>query len=162
MQKSKMIVIGIGNPYRSDDAAGLLVARRLKERFISACEVHEQAGEGAALMELWKGSQHVVVIDAVQSGAAPGTIHRFQVNLHPFPVPIFRDSTHAFGLIEAVELSRALNQLPSDLVIYGIEGEHFGAGTGASPAVLNGVNDLVRDLQQQINQSLVSDPPFSQ
>jgi len=154
MQKSRMIVIGIGNPYRSDDAAGLLVARRLKEQFISACEVHEQAGEGAALMELWKGAQHVVVIDAVQSDAAPGMIHRFHANSHPLSAAIARDSTHAFGLIEAIELSRALNQLPSNLVIYGIEGENFDAGTGLSQKVLDGVNDLVRELQQEIDSSL--------
>jgi hydrogenase maturation protease len=80
----------------------------------------------------------------------------------PCPGPIFRDSTHAFGLSEAVELSRALNQLPSDLVIYGIEGEHFDAGTGPSRAVLSGVNDLVRCLQQEINRSLFSAPTVSE
>jgi len=153
MQPSKIIVIGIGNPYRSDDAAGLIVARRLKERSIHCCEVHELVGEGTALMDLWEGAQRVVVIDAVQSGAAPGTIHRFHANLHPLPAPIFHDSTHAFGLIEAIELSRALKQLPSNLVIYGIEGQNFAAGTGLSQTVLDGVNDLVRDLRQEIDSS---------
>jgi len=158
MPRSKIIVIGIGNPYRRDDAAGLLAARRLQEQANSSCEVHEQVGEGTALMELWKGAQRVVVIDAVQSGAAPGTIHRFQANLDPLPAPIFRDSTHAFGLIEAIELSRALHQLPSSLVIYGIEGESFAAGTGPSRAVLNGINDLVRDLRQEIDQAPSEQP----
>jgi hydrogenase maturation protease len=162
MQESKIIVIGIGNRYRSDDAAGLLVARRLKDQSISSCEVYEEGGEGTSLMELWKGAQRVVVIDAVQSGAAPGTIHRFHASQHPLPTPIFRDSTHAFGLTEAVELSRALNQLPSDLVIYGIEGEYFNAGTEPSPAVLNGIEELVRDLQQAINHSRLRDRPASQ
>jgi hydrogenase maturation protease len=153
MPTSKIIVIGIGNPYRRDDAAGLIVARRLREQSLSSCQVHELVGEGTALMELWRGAQRVVVIDAVQSGAAPGTIHRFHANLHPLPALIFRDSTHAFGLIEAMELSRALNQLPSSLVIYGIEGENFDAGTGLSQTVLDGVNDLVRELRQELDSS---------
>jgi hydrogenase maturation protease len=153
MQPSKIIVIGIGNPYRSDDAAGLVVARRLKERSINGCEVHELGGEGTSLMDLWKGAQRVVVIDAVQSGASPGTIHRFHATLQHLPAPIFRDSTHAFGLIEAIELSRTLQQLPPNLVIYGIEGQNFDAGTGLSQTVLDRVNDLVRELQQEI------DPP---
>jgi hydrogenase maturation protease len=153
MQPPKIIVIGIGNPYRSDDAAGLIVARRLKEQSIPRCEVHELVGEGTALMELWRGAERVVVIDAVQSGAAPGTIHRFQAHRHPLPARVFRDSTHAFGLIEATELSRALKQLPPNLVIYGIEGEIFDAGTGLSQTVLDRVNDLVRDLRQEIDQS---------
>ncbi len=149
-QGSKIIVIGIGNAYRSDDAAGLMVARRLQEQSIGSCEVHEQVGEGTALMELWKGAQQVVVIDAVQSGAAPGTIHRFQANLHPLPAAMFRHSTHAFGLIAAIELSRALNQLPPNLIIFGIEGENFDPGTVLSRAILKGVNDLVEDVRQEI------------
>jgi len=151
MATSKIIVIGVGNPYRRDDAAGLIVARHLREQSLRSCEVHELVGEGTSLMELWRGAQRVVVIDAVQSGAAPGTIHRLQANLHPFPAFVLRDSTHAFGLIEAIELSRALNQLPSSLVIYGIEGENFEAGTGLSKTVLDGVNHLVRDLRQELD-----------
>jgi hydrogenase maturation protease len=149
-QSSKVLVIGVGNEYRHDDAAGLIVARRLKEQPLSSCEVQEQAGEGASLMALWKDTNRVIVVDAIQSGAAPGSIHRFNANLHPLPAPIFRDSTHAFGLIEAVELSRALKQLPSNLFIYGIEGQNFEAGTGLSPAVLGAVNDLVEGLRQEI------------
>jgi hydrogenase maturation protease len=145
-----VLLIGIGNAYRHDDDAGLLVAGRLKELALSSYEVHEQVGEGTALMELWKDADRVVVVDAVQSGAPAGTIHRFDANLHPLPAPIFRDSTHAFGLVEAVELSRALNQLPGNLVIYGIEGQNFEAGTGLSPAVLAAVNDLVGKLQQEV------------
>jgi hydrogenase maturation protease len=153
MPPSKLIVIGIGNPYRGDDAAGLIVARRLQEQPTNSCEVHERAGEGTALMELWKGAQRVVVIDAVESGALPGKIHRFQANLEPLPAPIFRDSTHAFGLVEAVALSRALHQLPVDLLIYGIEGENFEAGSEPSRAVLSAIHDLVRELRQAIDQS---------
>jgi hydrogenase maturation protease len=101
-------------------------------------------------MDLWKGIERVVVVDAVQSGAVPGTIHCFHPNENPLPAPIFRDSTHAFGLVEAVELSRELKQLPSNLLIYGIEGSNFQAGTGLSSAVLDAVDDLARRLQQEI------------
>jgi len=149
-QSLKTLVIGVGNTYRHDDAAGLMVARRLKEQALSSCEVREQAGEGTILMNLWKGAERVFVVDAVQSGTVPGTIHHFNASLHPLPAPIFRDSTHAFGLIEAVELSRALRQLPSNLVIYGIEGKNFEAGIGLSPAVLDAVSDLAKRLPQEI------------
>jgi len=149
-QSPKALVIGIGNAYRHDDAAGLLVARRLKEQTFISCDVHVQIGEGTCLMDLWRGAERVVVIDAVHSGAVPGTIHCFRANQDPFPAPIFRDSTHAFGLIEAVELSRALSELPAKFVIYGIEGENFEAGSGVSPAVLEAVNQLVGKLPQEI------------
>ena len=44
-------------------------------------------------------------------------------------------STHAVGLAEAIELARTLGRLPARLVVYGIEGERFEAGTGLTPAV---------------------------
>ncbi len=150
IQASRVLVIGIGNAYRHDDAAGLVVARYLKGQTHSSCEVHEQVGEGTALMELWKCAERVVVVDAVQSGAIAGTVHRFNVNLSSLPAPIFRDSTHAFGLNEAVELSRALKQLPPNFIIYGIEGQNFDTGIGLSSAVLGAVNDLAAKLQHEV------------
>jgi hydrogenase maturation protease len=149
-ESSRVLVIGIGNEYRHDDAAGLVVARRIKEHAPGSCVVCEQIGEGTALMQLWKGAGRVIAIDAVQSGAPPGTIHYFDANQHPLPAPIFRDSTHAFGLIEAIALSRTLDQLPSSLVVYGVEGENFLAGTGLSSGVLYGTNKLVERLRQEI------------
>jgi hydrogenase maturation protease len=128
-------VIGIGNEYARDDAAGLLVARELKSETREGVEVLEQSGEGAALMELWKGADLVIVIDAARSGAMPGTIHRFDAIRRPLPAQPFRSSTHAFGLYEAVETARSLSQLPPALIIYAIEGCDFAAGVGLSAQV---------------------------
>jgi len=122
----------------------------LKDQAHSSCEVHEHVGEGTGLMELWKCAERVVVVDAVQSGATAGTVHRFNVNLRSLPASMFRGSTHAFGLNEAVELSRALKQLPSNFIIYGIEGQNFDTGIGLSSAVLGAVNDLAEKLQHEV------------
>jgi hydrogenase maturation protease len=121
------LIIGIGNEYRGDDAVGLIVARRLKERLMDSVTVLEQGGDGASLMEAWRGAETVIVIDAVASGAAPGAIHRFDANTLPIPKNAFRCSTHAFGVAEAIELSRALGEFPRSLGGYGIEGKNFAA-----------------------------------
>jgi hydrogenase maturation protease len=55
------------------------------------------------------------------------------------PAQLRGASTHAFGLAEAVELGRALGRLPERLVVYGIEGESFGAGEEVTGAVAEGV-----------------------
>jgi hydrogenase maturation protease len=128
--QSLPLIIGIGNEYRGDDAVGLIVVRRLKERLAGSPTVLEQSGDGAALMEAWQGAEKVIIIDAVMSGAAPGTIHRFDASAQPLPKDAFRCSTHAFGVAEAIELSRALSELPQSLVVYGIEGKNFAAGVG--------------------------------
>jgi hydrogenase maturation protease len=134
-------VIGVGNAYRSDDAAGLVVARRLRARGVDAVE---QEGEPVALLEAFADRDAVVVIDAVRSGAAPGTVHRVDVSERPLPAELGgASSTHAVGVGEAIELARVLNRLPPRVVVFGVEGERFEAGTGLSAAVTAAVDPLV-------------------
>jgi hydrogenase maturation protease len=137
------MVIGIGNEYRSDDAVGLIVARRLKELLADSVIVLEQSGDGAALMEAWRGAETVIVIDATLSGAAPGTIHRFDASARPIPKIPFRCSTHVFSVAEAIELARALENLPRLLAVYGIEGKNFAAGIGLTAEVEKAAGEVV-------------------
>ena len=133
--RSRTLVIGLGNEYRRDDAVGLVVARRLREAAPESVLVLEETGEGASLLESWQDADTVILIDAVQSGAAPGTVHRLDARAQPIAKKFFRFSTHAFGLAEAVELARALGRLPPRLTVYGVEGKSFEAGVGLSPEV---------------------------
>ena len=133
--RTPTLIIGLGNEYRRDDAVGLVVARRLREAAPEGVRVLEESGEGAALIESWQGADTVILIDAVHSGAKPGTIHRLDAHAQPIAKKFFRFSTHAFGLAEAVELARALGRLPPRLIVYGVEGKSFEAGVGLSPEV---------------------------
>jgi hydrogenase maturation protease len=151
-RKPNLRVIGIGNAYRSDDAAGLIAARRIKELVPEHCVVIEHTGEGAALMELWKGADRVIVIDAMRSGAVPGNVRRFDATLHPLPAAMLRDSSHAFSLPEAVELSRTLKQLPRQLIVYGIGAQDFEAGTKLSPATELAMQAVVERVLQELSQ----------
>jgi hydrogenase maturation protease len=143
------LLIGIGNEYRSDDALGLLVAREIRRRTSGAVRVMEQCGEGCSLMNAWCGSPKAVVVDAVVSHRAPGTVHRVDVRHEPVPAGLFL-STHAFGLAEAVEMCRALGTLPPSLVLLGIEGAEFVTGVGLSNAVVRSVPELVRLIEREL------------
>ena len=141
-----MLIIGCGNPDRADDAAGLLVARRLRELGVAA---REHSGEALGLIEAWSGSDEVAVIDAVVSGAAPGAIGVWDARTVPLPDGAFRCSTHNLGLAEAIELARILGRLPPKLTLYGIEAERFDAGGPASPEVAAAVEQLARRIAAQ-------------
>ncbi|MGO9518171.1 MAG: hydrogenase maturation protease [Candidatus Korobacteraceae bacterium] len=149
-----IVVIGIGNEYRSDDGVGIVVARRLRERFLSKITVLEESGEGAALIDSWKGAMWVLLVDAVHSGAPAGTIHRFDARAAPIPIGFFHYSTHAFSVAEAIELARSLGQLPPHLVVYGIEGENFAAGLGLSHAVEQAVERVVEHVATEVREAL--------
>jgi len=146
----KIVIIGIGNDYRSDDAIGLVVVRRLKEQTPFGVTILEQSGEGAALMEAWKDAAAVIAVDAVQSGSLPGTIHRLDAQAQPMPRAFFHYSTHAFSVAEAVELARTLQQLPPRLVVYGIEGKNFTAGIGLSAEVHKIVDKVATRVIEEI------------
>jgi len=141
--KSGTLIIGLGNEYRRDDAVGLVVARRVKEAAPEHVRVLEESGEGAALIESWKDADAVILIDAVHSGAGPGILHRLDAHAQPMPTRFFHYSTHAFSVAEAIELARALGQLPPCLIVYGIEGKTFEAGLGLSPEVEKAAQKVV-------------------
>jgi hydrogenase maturation protease len=134
-----MLIIGIGNAFRRDDGAGLAVARRLKALHLPDTAVLTHPGEGTSLMQAWQGAAHVVLIDAVQSGAPPGTLHRIDASERDPAPAIFSGSSHTFGVAEAIALARTLGTLPPRLVIFGIEGVDYTYGPGLTPEVENAV-----------------------
>lgn len=152
---SRVLVIGLGNRYRSDDGVGRIVAELLRRDCPQEVEVREESGEGAALMDAWKDASAVILVDAVQSGAAPGTIHRLDATHTPVPSRFFHYSTHAFSVAEAVELARALDQLPPRLLLYGIEGGNFASGEELSPEVAAAADELLPRVREEI-QSVIS------
>lgn len=148
------VVIGVGNEYRRDDGVGLAVAAKLRGRVPPGVEVVGCELEPSRLLDAWQGARGALVVDAVRSGAEPGTLHRFDAGEGPVPASVFRSSTHAFGVGEAVELSRALGTLPGRIVLYGIEGWEFVAGEGLTAPVEAAVEPAARAVLDELEQLL--------
>ena len=140
---SRTVVIGVGNAYRGDDAAGREVARLVQERLPEELDVVVCELEPTRLIDAWDGAELAVLVDAVSSGAEPGTVHRFDATSEALPSREFRSSTHALGIGETIELARAIGRLPSRVVVFGIEGEVFGSGSGLSDRAEEGVERAV-------------------
>ncbi len=138
-------IIGCGNLHRGDDAAGLLVARRLRELGVPA---EEESGEALALIESWEDSEELILIDAVVTGAEPGSINFWDVGgAGNLTADVAKNtSTHGLGLAQAIELARSLDRLPPKLFIYGIEGSRFEVGTPPAPRVLAAVERLAQQI----------------
>lgn len=133
-----LLVIGIGNLHRGDDAVGLLVARELSARrdLPAGWSVCEFGGDGGALMERWRGHARVVLVDALAApGIAPGSVRRLDAAAIAGADSELRVSSHVFGVGTAVALAQALGQLPDELALYGIAGGDFAMGADVSPAV---------------------------
>lgn len=145
-----VVVIGVGNELRGDDGAGLEAVRRVRESELPASvTVHLHEGEAVGLLELWDGADAAVLVDTVRSGAPPGTIHRLDASQVPLPSPVRRSSSHTIGIAEAIELARALGTLPTGILLYGVEGRQFEAGTELSDEVAAALDPLVHELRAE-------------
>ena len=112
-------IVGIGSPF-GDDAAGLEIARMLAKSPPPNCEVIAADRPGTALVDLLEGANAAILIDAVRSGAPPGTIHEFSFDeLGGCAVGFV--SSHDLGVAAAIQLAQKLGRAPAVGRIIGIE-----------------------------------------
>lgn len=148
--KAEVVVIGVGNAYRGDDGVGPFIASKLKPKTLPRTLVKCQTGEGTSLMESWSDADTSIIIDAANSGASPGKIYRFDVHGQSIPSRVFNYSSHNFSVAEAVELARALDRLPTRLIIYGVEGKSFQEGVTLSPEVQEAAVEVIKKVTKDI------------
>jgi len=119
----KTLIIGLGNPLLRDDSVGLRVIQILKERIadLPDIELMEDYWGGLRLMEQMVGYDHAIIVDAICTGALPGTIHL----LSPDDIPTQRSaSAHDVNLPTALEFGRQAGaHLPAseNILLVGIE-----------------------------------------
>jgi len=144
------LVIGCGNDHRRDDGCGRAAARSLRPLLGGRARLVESDGEATNLLDLWDEQDLVIVVDAVRSGRAPGTVQRIEVGEGPLPASVSTGSTHGFSLAEGVALGRSLGRFPNRLVIYGIEAGDLEMGAGLTPAVAEAVENVVARIDREI------------
>jgi hydrogenase maturation protease len=129
-----------------DDAVGPLCAAALAERKIPAVTLQ---GNASDLLEAWREARHVIVVDAIVTGALPGTIHRMNYGEPGFRAEQARSCARGPGLAQAVRLGESLHCLPETLVLMGIEGADFEWASTPSPEVAAAMPALVELVAQE-------------
>ncbi len=146
---TKILVAGLGNELRGDDAAGLLTARAIRALHLENVDVEEHSGDVAALAESMARHAEVVVVDAVVSSAPPGTVRELNADS---AVTRARSSSHGLGVSEALALARALGATPRVRLI-GIEGSQFALGSRPCTAVARAAREVAERFASQLEES---------
>ncbi len=120
------VIIGMGNPLLSDDGAGIAVAHAVAERLrhrmdLTVTELHTG---GIRLMEAMAGFKRAVVVDAMLSGAAPGTLQRFEPSSFVTTKNTFSSHDTDFATAYGLGLMAGV-ALPEQVSFWGIEAREF-------------------------------------
>lgn len=143
------LVIGIGNSFRRDDGVGILMIERLQATSPAVNSIFG-ATDHLSLLSQWEGNETVIVVDAIVTGAEPGTIHRIDLIVQDVPVGI-RGSTHGAALADAIALAKILGKLPSQLVLFGLEPKHTGNGENLSDVCSAAMEQLASEIMREVN-----------
>ena len=104
-----------------------------------ACE-----DEPSRLIDAWEGADAAVLVDAVDSGAEPGTMHRFDASDEPLPGARRSAPRRTRSASARRSSSRARSAgCPAAVLVYGVEGDEFAAGEGLTAAVEAAVEAVV-------------------
>jgi hydrogenase maturation protease len=147
----RAVVIGVGNEFRRDDAAGAAVVALLARQVPAGVTLAVNDGEPTRMIEAWTDVPLAIVVDAVRAEpAVPGRLHRLVLD-HPAVGPVGPVSSHGLGLDDAIGLGRALDRMPGRLIVHAVEAGDLSQGTGLTPPVAAVIDTLaaaiLRDLR---------------
>lgn len=127
--RKRICVLGLGNLMRTDDAVGMKAVRALsEERDPSADLTFVEGGTlGLDLMHALRDVTHLLALDAVDVGAEPGTLVRFEKDeLGNIPVG---KSAHLLGFSDLIGVLRLMGDEPEEIVLVGVQPKLTGWGT---------------------------------
>jgi hydrogenase maturation protease len=155
----KILVACIGNVFFGDDAFGVEVAKRLRERALPDDVVVADFGIRGydlayALMEEWN---LVILVDALPRGGAPGTVYTLEPELPAQGENSCEADAHSMSPVSVLQLVHALGGRPGRMLVVGCEPESVEPDregrVGLSPAVDAGANEAVGIIEDSINRA---------
>jgi hydrogenase maturation protease len=149
-----ILILGIGQSLRGDDAAGLEAVRLWQQTYIETPQkVQVELCElpGLALLDRLDGMDAAILVDALQTNSIPGALHR----LGPDELAAFTldsQSAHGWGVAETLALGRSLYPWLAQcrITLIGIAGRGFEMGAGLSPAVQAALPEAAALIEKEV------------
>jgi hydrogenase maturation protease len=149
----KVLILGVGNPILSDDGVGIHVARELKKRKMPGVDVDELAASGLELLDVVRGYDKVVIIDAIQTTKGkPGELHILEEK--DFEKSIHGSSPHGINIATALALGRKLvpKEMPKEVVFFAVEAEDLvNVSEKLTPKVAKALPRIVEQVERELS-----------
>ena len=132
----RKIVLGLGNTLNRDEGLGVFALGPVRERLRDddGVEILDGGVLGMALLPLVESCSHLLLLDAVDTGAPPATV----TELSREEIPLFarlKLSLHQLSFQEVLQLANIRGNLPSRLHLVGAQPVDLSIGYGLSPEI---------------------------
>lgn len=141
---TSLLVLGLGNVLLADDGVGPAAIAWLQERVLPPAGVVVVDGGtlGLSLLSYVEETETLLLIDAVMTGAAPGTLVRLEGDAVG-PAVATRLSPHQIGVADLLEGATWRGKRPARILLLGIVPESIDLGVGLTPAVARSMPALI-------------------
>lgn len=145
----KILVIGIGNPFRHDDGIGPAIIKILQTENNPNFDLFDGGTDGLALLDKIAEYEKAIIIDAVQILEAPGIVRSFTPTEAKIKVKSDVLSTHGFGLAEVLKLMEELN-IKTKIKIIGIQPKNINFGEGLSDEIKDQIPQILKLIRETL------------
>lgn len=152
-EPKKTLVLGVGNLLLRDEAAGLRVVEQLVTRYDlpDSVQVLDGGTLGMDLLYYLEGVENLLILDAVEMGAEPGTLCCLEGDEVPSFLSV-KMSPHQIGVPDMLFAAKLKDIYPTNVVLWGVQPEVLEIGLELSTAVAAQVDPLVDKVVEQLAQ----------
>lgn len=146
------VVIGLGNPLMGDDGVGLAALAALRDEGPApGVELVDGGTWGMNLLPIIEGARRVILLDAIRTGAEPGSV--IELDREALPRGFAHKlSPHQIDLREILALGELRGTLPGEMRAIGIEPAVVEMSTALSPVVAAALPEMLRRVRLCLDQ----------
>ncbi|BCS53496.1 HyaD/HybD family hydrogenase maturation endopeptidase [Geobacter sp. SVR] len=148
-----VLVLGIGNLVMSDDGVGVKAVQKLtcEYRFPPVVDIMDGGTLGLDILPRLEGIERLIVVDAVETGGAPGTLVRLTGEEIPLALET-KISPHQMGLKDLLTVSQLMGHMPQEMVLIGVQPGNIGMDTELTPEVEAQLDAMVALILSELEQ----------
>lgn len=153
MEEKTVTILGVGNTLLQDEGFGVRVIEEMTRRFSFPAHVQVLDGGtlGMELLRFLKGSEKLIIVDAIAGDEPPGTIYQFnndQVKAY------FKEkvSAHELGIQDVLAVLEVLDEPITEMAVLGVQPASLEVSLELTPVVSSRIEDVIARVIAQLKQ----------
>jgi len=151
-ERARTVVIGLGNPFMTDEGIGVRVLQALQSEPLPGVEFLELGTGGLSVMHALGGRAKAVIVDCAFMEMTPGALRRFGPEEVRSKKASNGLSLHESDLLAVLDVARRCGEAPEEIVLFGIQPERVAPGEALSVALASRLPEYVRAVRQELTQ----------